>query len=316
MKPDKLLTKRGHGSIIISQIQDKRVGRVSKLKFTDVRILTGDCAFLVDDGKTAILYDTGFGFTGEGIAGKIRAALGNRQLDYIFLTHSHYDHVLGAPHILKRYPDAKVVAGEYVKTIFAKASAREKMRELDRKFAHTCGIEAYDDLVDTLRVDIAVKDGDVITCGDMQFTVVELPGHTKCSVGFYLEDEELLLSTETLGVYFGNDTYMPSYLVGYQMTMDSFEKAKKLNISRILAPHYGLIEGDEAKRFLDNSQRASRAFAQALRDIFASGGSDEDALDYCRDHIYLEHVRPTYPIDAFLLNSSIMIDLIRKETVI
>lgn len=283
---------------------------------TDVRVQTGDSAFLIDDGKTAILYDTGFGFTGEGVARNVQKALGNRPLDYIFLTHSHYDHVLGTPHVLRRYPAAKVVAGEYVKTIFHKPTAREKMRDLDRKFARTCGIEAYDDLSDEIKVDIAVKDGDVIACGDMNFRVVALPGHTKCSIGFYLEACGLLLSTETLGVYFGNDTYMPSYLVGYQMTMDSFEKAKSLAIGRILVPHYGLIEGEEAKGFLEKSEQASRAFAAALTEIFAAGGSDEDALDYCREHIYLEHVRPTYPIDAFLLNSSIMIELIRKESVI
>ena len=289
---------------------------MTNLKITDVRALTGDSAFLIDDGKTAILLDTGFGFTGDRIAENIRSALGKRSLDYIFLTHSHYDHVLGTPYILRHYSEAKVVAGEYVKTIFSKPTAREKMRDLDRKFAHTCGVEAYDDLVDMLKVDIAVGDGDTIVCGEMAFTVVALPGHTKCSIGFYLEDDGLLLSTETLGVYFGNDTYMPSYLVGYQMTMDSFEKAKRLEIERILVPHYGLIEGEEAKRFLANSQCASRAFAEALRKIFASGGSDEDALDYCREHIYLEHVRPAYPIDAFLLNSSIMIRLIRKDTAI
>lgn len=287
-----------------------------KPTITDVRALTGDSAFLIDDGKTAVLLDTGFGFTGDAIAENIRKALGSRPLDYIFLTHSHYDHVLGTPHILRHYNEAKVVAGEYVKTIFSKPTAREKMRDLDRKFARTCGVESYDDLADLLRVDIAVKDGDVIACGDMRFTVVALPGHTKCSVGFYLEEDRLLLSTETLGVYFGDDTYMPSYLVGYQMTMDSFEKAKKLEIERILVPHYGLIEGEEAKGFLANSQRASSAFADALRRIFAAGGSDEDALDYCREHIYLEHIRPAYPIDAFLLNSTIMIGLIRKEAVI
>ena len=286
------------------------------LSVKDMRVLTGDSAFLIDDGKTSILLDTGFGFTGDGIAENIRAALGERRLDYIFLTHSHYDHVLGTPYILRRYPTAKVVAGEYVKTIFAKPTAREKMRDLDRKFAHTCGVEQYDDLVDALSVDLAVKDGDVIECGGMKFTVVSLPGHTKCSIGFYLEEAGLLLSTETLGVYFGDDTYMPSYLVGYQMTMDSFAKAKRLKIDKILVPHYGMIEGEEAKGFLDKSEQASRAFAAALTKIFAAGGSDEDALDYCREHIYLEHVRPTYPIDAFLLNSSIMIGLIRKESVI
>ena len=71
---------------------------MTPITITDVRVFPGDCAFLLDDGKTAVLYDTGFAFTGSRIAENIRKVLGERQLDYILLTHSHYDHVLDALH--------------------------------------------------------------------------------------------------------------------------------------------------------------------------------------------------------------------------
>ena len=90
------------------------------VKVTDVRILPGDSGFLIDDGKTSILFDTGFAFTGYQMADKVKALLGERKLDYIFLSHSHYDHVVGAPYVLKYYPEATVVAGEYAAKIFAK----------------------------------------------------------------------------------------------------------------------------------------------------------------------------------------------------
>ena len=56
---------------------------------TDVRSHPGDSAFLIDDGTTTILYDTGFAFTGYAVADNIRKVLGDRSPDYIFLTHSH-----------------------------------------------------------------------------------------------------------------------------------------------------------------------------------------------------------------------------------
>ena len=62
------------------------------IRITDVRPTMGDSAFLLDDGKTAILYDTGFAFTGPALAVNVKKVLGERSLDYIFLTHSHYDH--------------------------------------------------------------------------------------------------------------------------------------------------------------------------------------------------------------------------------
>ena len=66
------------------------------LKITDVRVVPADSGFLVDDGVTSSLYDSGFAFTGVEMAQNVKRALGNRTLDYIFLTHSHYEHALGA----------------------------------------------------------------------------------------------------------------------------------------------------------------------------------------------------------------------------
>lgn len=54
------------------------------INITDVRSIRGDSAFLIDDGKTSILYDTGFAFTGDRVAEKIAEILGDRTLDYIF----------------------------------------------------------------------------------------------------------------------------------------------------------------------------------------------------------------------------------------
>ena len=277
--------------------------------------MLGDSGFLIDDGKTSILYDTGFGFTGEKLAEKIKNELGERKLDYIFLSHSHYDHVLGTVYVQKYYPDAIVVAGEYAAKIFEKPTARSTMRRLDRGFARTCGVFEYEDLIDNLKVDIMVNDGDKVKAGNMEFTVINLPGHTKDSIGFYLEENKLLLSSETLGVYFGKETILPICLVGYQMSLDSFKKAWKFDIENLLVPHYGLLDKAQTDFFLKNSEKVLRKTAEHVVEIFAGGGNAEDALHFFEDNFYTDEIRPTYPIDAFLLNTSIMIELIRKELI-
>lgn len=275
--------------------------------------MSGDSGFLIDDGKTSILYDTGFGFTGDKLAENVKQLLGDRKLDYIFLTHSHYDHALGAVYVQKIYPDAKIVAGEYAARIFEKPSAKSTMRTLDRNFARKCGVYEYEDLIDNLKVDIAVNDGDTVKAGDMSFKVVNLPGHTKCSVGFYFEENKLLLNSETLGVYFGNETILPICLVGYQMSLESFKRAKELDVEYMLVPHYGLLNKQETKFFLENSEKVLRKTAEHVVEIFEQGGTSDDALKFFEENFYTDTIRPTYPIDAFLLNTSIMIELIKKE---
>lgn len=285
------------------------------LKITDVRAHPGDSAFLIDDGKTSILYDTGFAFTGYAVADKIKAALGERPLDYIFLTHSHYDHALGSVYALKYWPEAKVVAGEYAFKIFAKDSAKQLMRSLDCKFAEKCGVTEYEDLIDNLKADIAVQDGDTVKAGDMTFKVIALPGHTKCSVAFYLTENKLLLSCETLGVYDGGDIIFPSYLVGYQMSLDSIAKAKALDIENILLPHLGFLDKEQTKFYLDNIEDAARNYANDVAEILRNGGTKEDTIEYFRNKFYHGDIKITYPPDAMVLNTGIMADVIRRELV-
>jgi glyoxylase-like metal-dependent hydrolase (beta-lactamase superfamily II) len=285
------------------------------ITITDVRAMAGDSAFLLDDGKTSVLYDSGFAFTGSRVAENIKKVLKERKLDYIFLTHSHYDHALGSVYVKKLYPEAKIVAGEYATKIFEKPTAKAVMRDLDKKFALTCGVLEYEDLIDNLSVDIPVKDGDKIIAGDMAFTAVALPGHTKCSIGYYLEEEKLLLGSETLGVYTGTEKVLPSYLIGYQIALDSIAKVENLDIESILVPHYGLISGSEAQNYIKNGRINAENTAKEIVDILSKGGSDEDAIKFFLDKYYSGYAKEIYPIDAIELNTKIMVKLLKNELI-
>ena len=286
---------------------------MNNIKVIDVRCDKGDSAFLLDDGKTAILYDTGFGFTGFEVAKNIEKVLGERPLDYIFLTHSHYDHALGSAYILRHYPDAKVVAGEYAKSIFERDGAKKTMRELDSKYAAKCGIIDYEFLGDELRVDISVNDGDVITAGDLCFEVLYLPGHTRCCVGYFCKEKGLLLSNETLGVYDGEKTIVPSYLVGYADSITSIERVEKLDIRYILAPHYGILSKEQSEFFISNMKKASEKVARDILHSLKNGKSDEEIITDFKTEYWHGYIKEIYPEDAVNLNTSIMINLIRKE---
>ncbi|MBO4954574.1 MAG: MBL fold metallo-hydrolase [Clostridia bacterium] len=286
---------------------------MSNLCITDVRVQPGDAAFLLDDGETAILYDTGFGFTGFAVADKVKALLGTRPLDYIFLTHSHYDHALGSAYIKKRYPNAVVVAGEYAAKIFQKPTAKAVMRELDQKFAKSCGVFSYEDLADELQVDLPVSDGSKICAGKMTFEVVNLPGHTKCSVGYYCAEHQLLLGSETIGVFNGADDVVPSYLVGVQLALDSIARVKELDIQQILVPHYGILNHEETALYLKRAEERAKSVAEAIANQLQEGKTIETILAWFKDEFYHGYIKTIYPIDAMELNTHIMIELVKKE---
>lgn len=235
------------------------------------------------------------------------------EIDFIFLTHSHYDHVLDSVYVKKLFPNAKIVAGSYAANIFKKDSAKRTMADLDKKFAMKNGIDFYENLVDLLSVDIEVNDGDEIQCGKMTFTVVELPGHTKCSVGFYLAENQLLLGTESLGVFTGSEKIIPSYLAGYDLTLKSFEKANKLNIKNILVPHFGLLTTEESRFYLEKGKENAIETAKEILESLRNQKSKEEILNQFKAKYYDEKVKSIYPVDAMELNTNIMINLVEKE---
>ncbi len=283
------------------------------IQITDMRVHPGDSAFLIDDGKTAILYDSGFGFTGEQLAQKLRRHLGERELDYIFLTHSHYDHAYGAAYVKREFPTARICAGEYAAKIFQKPGAKATMRDLDTKMARSCGVECYDDLLDTLTVDIPLQDGQILSAGDMSFVCLNLPGHTKCSFGFFEQNTGLLLACESMGSYNGEGDVVPECLVSSRMSFESIERVRQLAPSRILSPHYGELEGGQVEWFMHRAEESLQETVDMICSALRAGESKAAIAERYKDRYYHGYVCEVYPIDAMNLNTGIMIDLIERE---
>ncbi len=87
-------------------------------------------------------------------------------LDYIFLTHHHFDHIGGAEGLVARY-GAKVVGN---------------------------GADAHR----LPRLDIAVHEGSLVDFGAAKLRVIEVPGHTLGHIAYYIADGGILLPGDTL----------------------------------------------------------------------------------------------------------------------
>lgn len=278
----------------------------------NVGAISGGDAFLITTPTMAAVFDTGFAYCAEEMVENLRRELGDRPLDYILLTHSHYDHASGAPYCKAAWPNAKVVAGEYATKIFAKPSARAFIRDMNDSAAREQGVTTYTDRLEDLSVDIPVKEGDVLQLGEMTFTVLNTPGHTKCSVSFFCQENGLLLSSETSGVFDGKEVY-PCYLVGYQMTLDSIEKMVSCNPKNLVLPHVGLLSEADSQYYL---QRAPLRAAEAKDDIlrwYGEGLSFAEIKRVYKEKYYTPENAKFQPEKAFDVNLHYIVKLIVQE---
>lgn len=115
---------------------------------------------------------------------KISAAIEKMEMKpvAILLTHGHYDHV-GAVEALKKRYDLKV----YV-------SAEDKLMLQDC----TTNLSSMFGNPTTVRADITLSDGEAINVAGVDMKFILTPGHTPGSGCYYLEDEGILISGDTM----------------------------------------------------------------------------------------------------------------------
>lgn len=261
-----------------------------------------------------MLVDSGFGFCGQQMVERVERHLNGRALDFILLTHSHYDHVLGSAWALRRWPGAKVIASGYCAKILSKPSALQTMAEMDEAARiYYDGAPVSQDYFADLRVDETLEDGEETSLNGLRMRCVALPGHTRCSVGFYFPDSRLLLGYETLGVYTGGERVIPSYLVGFAMTVASIKKAMDLPMDTMLVSHLGMIYGDECKQLLSLSLHWMLKTRDVLIADWRAGRSQEQLVERFREMFYRDDLRHIQPEKAFYLNTGYTVAVTVRE---
>jgi glyoxylase-like metal-dependent hydrolase (beta-lactamase superfamily II) len=280
---------------------------------SNVGAMPGSDAFLLlTEGKTALL-DSGFSFCAEMMLDNISRKLAGRDLDYVLLTHSHYDHASGSVYCRKRWPGLQILGSAHSAKVLGKESARSLMRQLNDSAAQQQGVEEYEDLLSRLAIDRVLAEGDEIDLGKMRLRVLELPGHTRCSIGFYAEKEKLLLGCETLGVLADKRLVMPCCLVSYEDSLRALDRVGKLEVESLLLPHTGLLQGVECGQFLADAKYWLEKSRRRIRKAHAAGKSEAELRQIFKDLFYTDLTRQNQPEKAFDLNASYIIPLMLQN---
>ena len=82
----------------------------------------GGESFLIDGKTETAIYDCGMAYCHKDVVSNIKSLLnklGRETLDYVFLSHSHYDHIGALPYIIKEWPQVKVIGAPKLLKVFS-----------------------------------------------------------------------------------------------------------------------------------------------------------------------------------------------------
>ena len=108
------------------------------------------------------------------------------KLKYIYLTHSHLDHIEKAEELKEKY------GGE----ILISRLGEENINNSEINLSSMIGKDTY------TNVDARVDDKDILHIGNIELEVISTPGHTNDGTSLYCKEEKIVFTGDTL-MYMG-----------------------------------------------------------------------------------------------------------------
>ena len=274
----------------------------------------GEAILILGSEKTA-LYDCGMACFADNLIENLKTVLNaeGKTLDYILLSHTHYDHIGALPYVLQVWPEAQVCGLQKAKEVFAHPNARATMERLGNNAKALYGVEGIEITAAGMRVDRVLADGDSISLGAETITAYETKGHTDCSASYLLSPEKILFTSESTGMQVTSMLVQTSPLKSYDDCFASAARLKTFDVNDLILPHYGRLPSFRNQTYFDDFIKEAELEQHMLEEAIRQGLSDDELLQLHMRRYWSEKRNKAQPFAAYALNTQIIIRQLRKK---
>ena len=221
----------------------------------------GTNTYLLGTGAARLLLDTGSGVSGylELLETALQEICDDARLGEILVTHTHPDHLGGAPDVLERFGERSV--------------SKMPWPERDRHVA----VEI-----------VPIGDGDRFETDGVTLRALHTPGHAQDHLCYYLEEERALFTGDV--VLGAGTTVIPLDGGDMALYMDTLRRMLDLELERIYPGHGPYISKPKEKiqEYIDH--RLERE-----QQIVAAAASGASTVEQMVERIYTDTPRYLYP---------------------
>nr|NJM01372.1 MBL fold metallo-hydrolase [Desulfobacula sp.] len=280
-------------------------------KITDGFYIVGPAAVPVYllDGPAPVLFDAGFTALGPLYEAGIREILGDRSPEYLFFTHSHFDHIGAAGYFKQAWPGLKIGCSRRCREILSKESALRLIRELNREGAGNLikmGVRPLSEApFEPFDTDIVIQPGKMMELSPgLTLTGLDTPGHTRDFISYWIPEKRILIASEAVACYQNNGYIQTEFLVDFDACLDSLMKIKNLDPAVLCAGHNAVFTGEDAGRHIRASVGAANRYLAMTEGFLKKEKGDMDrTVSSVKALEWDDRPWPKQPESAYLLNT-------------
>jgi glyoxylase-like metal-dependent hydrolase (beta-lactamase superfamily II) len=239
-------------------------------------------------GREGMLIEGGTGPTADIIAKQISMlGIDTSRIQYLCLTHTHFDHVGSVPRLRRLWPHLKVLASPAGAALLQKDTFLQEFLPHDRMIgdilmgrgdivAHPSPLDRY-----TFHADGVLEEGTKIDLGaGIIWHIFPTPGHSVCHISLVEEHENIMTIGDMTGYFDPSmDVFWPNYFASLEDYCTSMKKMSSIYAIRGLLSHNGVIEGD-MREHLAKALHATETYHHTLLQKLDQG---EDKERICTD---------------------------------
>jgi glyoxylase-like metal-dependent hydrolase (beta-lactamase superfamily II) len=230
------------------------------------------CVYLVQGKQEHFLLGGGM----IQIAPQVLQQLENWDIDLekitkIIILHSHFDHIGIVPYLQRHLPQLQVLASPQAQKLLLKPEVIQTIQSMNQLLlerehmqdkARALGLE-----FPGLQIQQTLADNDVLQEAGFELQVMEVPGHSSCSIALYMPQEKALFASDATGIPMGRDVFTAANS-NFDLYQQSLQRLANLEVDIHLAEHFGARTGEDAREFMQRSLQSARETRKILEESY------------------------------------------------
>ena len=266
------------------------------------------------DGPAPLLFDAGFTGLWHLYEKAIKNVLGNRSPAFLFLTHSHWDHVGTAAYLKEIWPEMKIAGSLKSSRILARKGALSQIKTLNQGalgVLRSWGLrEIYEGEFKPFTLDVVLEDGQRMEIKKgLTVEVIAVPGHTWDSTAYFIRERKILVAGEAAGC-----DGVCEFLVDHEAYGASIKLLAGLDVEILCTAHNFVFTGPDVRTNMTRSiDQVDEYVGQVKRYLKEEKGDVNRVVARVKTDEWDEKPLPKQPLEAYLINTKTRVRTIRKH---